>query len=500
MARSPKGPPSAVVGLDIGSDSIKVVEAKYAKDGITITGLGIAPLPQGVIENDIIVDPKALGAAIKSLLAESGIKTRQCVSAVTGQSNVIVRVIEVPRMDSKELAETMKWEVERHVPFSPAQSIMDFQPIERPNADPNSQNMEVLLAVAQDVLVNSHVEALLAAGLKPMAIDIQPLAVSRALIDAGRNGVKEEVVAIVNIGARNTDLGIYEQGILVFPSPPLGVSGATLTQEIAEAFGETPENAETLKKEYASVNLSGFAAMGPAPGAAEPPDTGAGGSMFFAPGFGAAEQPAEAEPSAGDASGFQLTVDGPVFGEPTVGPAFDLGGGLGSPGGPAFDTEAAQSDGSPAFDLGGEEPAEQAPVAPVFDLDDEATGAPEPQAQDEEPVAAVQPAFEAGSMEDKVFQAVSGSLIDLANDIRRSLEYYATRYGRTPERLFLCGGTAKIPHLDEFLSNELGLKVEVGDPVANLRVKVPSASDRYLHEISPMLAVGIGLAIRDMVG
>jgi len=81
---SRKSPPSAVVGLDIGTDSIKVAEAKYGKDGITITGLGLAPTPAGSIENEVIVDPKALGAAIKALLAESGIKTKKVVSSVGG--------------------------------------------------------------------------------------------------------------------------------------------------------------------------------------------------------------------------------------------------------------------------------------------------------------------------------------------------------------------------------------------------------------------------------
>jgi len=58
-------PPSAMVGLDIGADSIKVAEARYGKDGISVTALGIARTPEGVIENEVIVDPKALANALK---------------------------------------------------------------------------------------------------------------------------------------------------------------------------------------------------------------------------------------------------------------------------------------------------------------------------------------------------------------------------------------------------------------------------------------------------
>ena len=69
-----------------------------------------------------------------------------------------------------------------------------------------------------------------------------------------------------------------------------------------------------------------------------------------------------------------------------------------------------------------------------------------------------------------------------------------------PERVYLCGGTAKIPRLDEFLSRELGLPVVVADPVKNLPVQAAGASPQYLNEISPLLPVCIGLAIRDMIG
>ena len=89
---------------------------------------------------------------------------------------MVVRVIEVPKMSRQELAETMKWEVERHVPFAQNEIVMDFEPLREPDADPNAQNMEVLLAVAQEELINRHVQTLRLAGLKPMAIDIEPLA------------------------------------------------------------------------------------------------------------------------------------------------------------------------------------------------------------------------------------------------------------------------------------------------------------------------------------
>ncbi len=538
------------MGLDIGTDSIKVAEAKIARDGITITGVGIARTPQGVIENEVIVDPAGLGNAIKALLAESGIKTKKCVSSVSGASQVVVRVISVPKMKHDELAETMKWEVERHVPFSPQEVVMDFQPLDKPGVDPDATEMEVLLAVAQQQLIDSHVETLLAAGLQPMAIDIEPLAASRSLIETSQNGAKSETVAIVNIGSTRTDLGVFENGLLTFPSPPLGVAGINFTREISEVLGQTLDQAEVTKREFAAVNLDGFGGAQPDAGPAPPPSAPASEPTAFDTAFGPGgstfdlDEPIGGEQQTEDtapAGGFTTTVDGPVFDSPdlAMGSAFDAGaepaapaepaqpGDAAEPSGPRFDLDAqdeAPVSAGPSFDLGGDVGGdEQAPAAPTFDLSDDE---PEPQPEGDQVLepsfdlsdagkeqdhgqeadlqaAAVQPAASAqtgdGSTESQVFQAISGVLVDLANELRMSLEYYTTRYSKTPERLYLCGGTAKIPKLDEYLSRELGLPVVVADPIKNVPVAAPGVSPQYLNEISPLLPVCIGLAIRDML-
>ncbi|MCL5103390.1 MAG: type IV pilus assembly protein PilM [Armatimonadetes bacterium] len=539
-SRNPK--PSAVVGLDIGSDLIKVAEAKYGKDGISITGLGVAPTPAGVIENEVIVDPKALGAAIKALLAENGIKTKKSVSSVAGQSRVVVRVIEVPKMSGKELAETMKWEVERHVPFPPNEVVMDFQPLDKPNADPNAQNMDVLLAVAQQELIDTHVQTLTAAGLKPTAIDIEALAASRSLVEVDKNGSGGgEVVAIVNIGCNNTDLSIFEDGILTFPSPPLGIAGVSFTREIAEAMGQTLEQAEITKREYAAVNLDAFdAGSGDqggfgAPAASEPTsfDT-AVGPQADAP-FDLGEDLAPAPQAPAEPTQFQSTVDGPVFDiDPLAGASFGVGD-QAAPASPAFDFGSPQQEeepapgqvfdfggsdssgfdlgagapapeaASPVFDLGDDEPAppkQEEPASPSFDLSDADEAAdPGDKVAYMEPVAAPKAApGGSDSIQDQVFQAISGVLMDLATELRRSLEYYSTKYSKTPSVIYLCGGTAKMPKLDVFLSRELGVPVVVADPVKKLQVKVPQASPQYLKDMSPLFSVCIGLAIRDMIG
>ncbi len=242
------------VGLDIGSSLIKVVEARSGKTGPQITALGVCPTPEGTVADDVIMDPQGLGRAIRQLLSESGIQTKRCVSSVSGQSSVVVRIIEVPKMTKKELAETMKWEIERHVPFSANEVVMDFAAIEKPTDAQDDQNMEVLLAVAQQDLVNRHVETLFAAGLDPVAIDVEPLAASRSVIDSSTMGEDTQTVALVNIGNDLTDISVFQNGLLAFPRS-LPIAGKAITRALSDSLQITLDQAEQLKREQARVMM-----------------------------------------------------------------------------------------------------------------------------------------------------------------------------------------------------------------------------------------------------
>ena len=265
-----------LIGIDIGSQQIKIAELRPGKTGLTITALGIGPTPVGIVQNNIITDPSAMGTAIKQLMRESGISIKRAVGCISGQNAVVIRIIEVPRMTDAELKETMKWEVERHVPFAPSETVLDYQPlVPRTPEAAESPNMEVLLAVAQQDAVSNYIDTLFAAGLDPTAIDIEPLAISRAILDlqdgrpvarpqaalgepAFADAGAAETVAIVNIGAANTDIAIFQGGQLTFPRS-LPLAGDSLTRAIAEALQYTVEQAERVKRDYAVVQLDRMA-------------------------------------------------------------------------------------------------------------------------------------------------------------------------------------------------------------------------------------------------
>jgi type IV pilus assembly protein PilM len=317
MARARKvtGP---IVGLDVGTTLMKVAEVRPTKEGVQINAVGVAPTPEGVIdESGYIQDPQALGQAIRQLLTQAGIATKQVVTSVPGQSGLVVRVIEMPKMTPAELDKSMAWEVERHIPFAAQGDVVtDYAVIERPDADPN---MEVLLAAAQQDVVDAVVKALFAAQLDPVAIDVQVLATARTIIGLQPEKYQDRTVVLLNVGATATDMGVFAGKVLRLPRT-IPIAGNHFTQAIVDSLayrveGTDPRerfaHAEKLKREYAAVLLERLGPSGAAPtygtefGAptgmidfSQPPSTG---MVDFSSGFGEptfdVEEEKPAEPS-----------------------------------------------------------------------------------------------------------------------------------------------------------------------------------------------------------
>ena len=487
----PAGP---LIGIDIGSQQIKIAELRPGKNGLTITALGLGPTPVGVIQNNIITDPAAMGTAIKQLMRESGITVKRAIGCITGQNAVVIRIIEVPRMTDAELKETMKWEVERHVPFAPSETVLDYQPlVARTPEAASGPNMEVLLAVAQQDAVSNYIDTLFAAGLDPVAIDIEPLAISRAILDlqdgkpvarlqapvgepAFAEAGSEETVAIVNIGAANTDIAIFQGGQLTFPRS-LPLAGDSLTRAIAEALQYTMEHAERVKRDYAVVQLDRMAVY-----------------------TGTAYEEGYETPQFQDEDHFNLNDD------PSDNP-FDLNA-QGSDFGNAFRTDSdvplggTAFGGTPAFDdgeqapLGGRRtlniakaPASDVPPAFMPPTDDVGFGLVGADAGKEE-----------SKLRDDIFEAIAPVLGELASEIRRSLDYYRSRGAQVSiDRVLLTGGSAGLTNLAAFLQNELQAPVAVASPLASLPVTSKHFDPSYLPIIGPTFTIAVGLAARDAV-
>jgi len=481
------------IGLDIGSNLIKVAEVRKGGKGYEVVSLDLAPTPQEAFENSMIVDPKALGQAVKALLKKAGIGGGQVVSSVSGQSAVVVRVIDVPQMNAADLAETMKWEVERQVPFNAAEVVMDYQPIERPEGYAEGQNMEVCLAVAQQQLIDDHLDMLHAAGLKCKAIDVEPLASARALLRLNNtNDEPGHTVAIINLGASNTDVSVYRDKLIAFPRS-LSIAGDNLTRAIANELRVDLATAEQMKRDVGEVIV----------GQAAPQETfgNFGGPDFGTPSgfmeFGAGVDPAAPVPF----------VDPAAPLPPTTGPTSSPSGRMPfefsepAPTAAATPFDFSQHDADPAVpDFGsglspvGSTPEPANPFQPVesdFGSGAAAFGTPDPNL----PVAAAPTDPNREALRINVFNAIAPVLAELVQEIRRSLDYYRTKTGDAPiHELWLVGGTAKLRNLDVFLQEQLGIPARVVSPLDNMSVVTKNQSPDYLKEIAPLFTVAIGLS------
>ena len=513
----------SVVGLDIGSSQIKVVEMKRSGGGVEITALDFAPTPPEAVENGVIMDAQLLGKAVKDLLNKAKITAKKVVSSVGGQGSVVVRVIEVPQMKPAELEETMKWEVERQVPFNANESIVDFKKIERPEGYAEGQNMDVLLAVAQQDMIDRHVEMLFAAGLKPSAIDVEPLAGGRALLELTPDygAMPGHTVAVVNIGAQNTDVAIFRDKLLAFPRA-LPLAGDNFTRAIGEALGVDIPSAEAYKREYAEVIFGqeqqdnpfsggdtgnfggGFMDFGAPPvdtfapvteEPAAPPITPAGsGKMpfdFSTPGDEAAPEPAASAPMPFDLSGEApapeaspsfMTASPTIEAEPEPEPRSPFGTPAPSP----FDvTNQFASASAPDFNPNAYDPNAASPYGQNLPV-------PAPASHSGDPAR--------DAMRIQVFNAIAPVLAELVQEIRRSIDFYRGRsIDPTIHEMLLTGGTAKIPNLAAFLEAELGIPTRVANPLQSVQISTKNYSQGHLDDIAPMFPVSIGLGARDLV-
>ena len=455
------------VGLDIGSKYIKVLEARGSGGRVEVTALDYEPTPPDTFDGSMVLDPQLLGQTIKNLLRRAGVSSKQTVCGANSISSVVVRVIDMPQVDDNELSQQMKWETERQVPFARSDIIMDFKRIDRPEGTQPGQNIEVLLAVAQQEYIDREVDALFAAGLNPKYIDVVPLAMGRALLEVGAGSHPTgHTSLIMNIGANSTDISIFRDNILVFPRT-IPTGGDFFTRSIAEALQVDTETAERYKCDLAEVMYEQMPMQNDYAGSGSGGYSGqeSGGFIDFT-----------APPS---------TSSGPIS-SPSGRMPFDFSSTTGEipapPSGP-FDFSAEIHEGEPvtppATEPGSEAPSTTAKTSlPVQ-------------------VPAVNPAHE--TMKIQIFNAIAPLLTEIVQELRRSLDFYRSRSGDAPiNEVILAGGVARLKKLAPFIEAELGIPTHVANPLQN--VVMSSSKQKYnLEEVGPMFALSLGLATYDLL-
>src|SRR5437660_6833152 len=135
------GSGKSIVGLDIGSSSIKAIELKRSKGEVQVSHLGVEPLASDIVVDSMIVDSGSVSSAISKIFGEHGIKTKSVATSVSGHS-VIVKKIAVQPMTEAELSDSITTEAAQHIPFDIADVNVDFDIL---NPDDTGPQVDVLL-------------------------------------------------------------------------------------------------------------------------------------------------------------------------------------------------------------------------------------------------------------------------------------------------------------------------------------------------------------------
>ena len=205
-----------VIGLDVGTHSIKLVQLRNTGKEWELLNFGIMPLEPEAIVDGAIMDASSIVEAVRNLLEMEKITTRNVVTAVSGTS-VIVKKIKLPFMTEEELSESIEWEAEQYIPFDISDVNIDFQILEGgflPD-ERDSDQMDVLLVAVKREKIDDYTNLILEAGLNPVIVDVDAFAIENSYeLNYGIN--EEEIVALVDLGAAVMDINILKGGITAF--------------------------------------------------------------------------------------------------------------------------------------------------------------------------------------------------------------------------------------------------------------------------------------------
>ncbi len=230
------------VALDIGSSSIKMVEAAVEKNGSRLLNLGIAPLGPSAIQNNMVADEAAVASAVKSLIQEHGVKARNVVSCVPGRA-VIMKKVQMPKQaDEREIDSNIEFEAVKVIPENLENVNLDYQVL---NFN-ESGEMEVLLVAVKKELVDSYSDVIKEAGLNPAVMDVDYFAMEN-MYEANYVGeAGGGTIGLVHIGARYTSINLMQNGLSTFTGD-LPTGGVEFTEGLSREFNLSSDGAETFK-------------------------------------------------------------------------------------------------------------------------------------------------------------------------------------------------------------------------------------------------------------
>ena len=245
------GRKQSLVGLDIGSHTIKAVElvSQPNRTHRLLHWGQSAPLAEAIVDGEIM-DRQLVIDAIGNLLETRDIKSKSVVASVSGRA-VIVKKITMNRLSPDDAQQAVYWEAEQHVPYDINDVSLDFEILGPAPNDP--KQMQVLLVAAKKDMVTAFADLIREAGLQPMVVDMDAFATQNAL-EANYDFAPEEVVAILNVGAEITNVNIVQAGVPYF-TKDLQLGGHTLIEAAQRKFNLSQAEAAAAVRGESGASL-----------------------------------------------------------------------------------------------------------------------------------------------------------------------------------------------------------------------------------------------------
>lgn len=232
---------TSLIGIDIGSSSIKLVRLQQAKGSWELMAFNLGHLPPDAIVEGRIMNFAVVIERLRELMREAGIKNAPCSLAIAG-SSLIIKRLSLPEMTKAELNESILWEAEQYIPFDIKDVNVDAQ-ILNPRA--GQGQMDVLMVAAKKDVVNEYASVAMEAGLKPGVIDVAIFAAMN-MFEVNYMVPADQTLALLNVGANSINVGVLSGGAVAF-TRDIGVGGSLLTSEIQRHFNVSFEEAEAFK-------------------------------------------------------------------------------------------------------------------------------------------------------------------------------------------------------------------------------------------------------------
>ncbi|HEY3176663.1 MAG TPA: type IV pilus assembly protein PilM [Candidatus Polarisedimenticolia bacterium] len=236
----------SLVGLDIGTSSVKAVELKELGKGrgYQLVSIGMEPLSPEAIVDGAIMDSGLVIESIQRVFSNNRIKPSDVAISLSGHS-VIIKKISLPVMNPDELAESIQWEAEQYIPFDVDDVNIDYQILEGSSSG-GEGNMDVLLVAVKKDKINDMTSVITQAGKNALVADVDVFAVQNAY-EANYEPVPGKVVALVNIGAAVTNIAIMQNGSSIFWRD-ISVGGNNYTDALQKELNLSWDQAEQAKR------------------------------------------------------------------------------------------------------------------------------------------------------------------------------------------------------------------------------------------------------------